>query len=169
MAQQLADAHVPAADRMHLLRTAFLEVLSEKRLTFALAGQWYGTLMFLASKYFGRLGRALLRALFRRQHELHRVGLNQQLEAALRFWIASMETLRPREIPVSLSDAPVFLSYFGGEGEGAGVGFALWMPNGKCVGRYMRLPEEVRSVWSRQALAGDQYDIFEIEAVGPLL
>ena len=31
------------------------------------------------------------------------------------------------------------------------------------------LPEEVRQVWSRAATAGDHYDIFEIEAVGPAL
>ena len=44
------------------------------------------------------------------------------------------------------------------------------MPNGKLIGGYMKLPEEVRTVWSRQATAGDPYDIFEIEAVGlPLI
>ena len=80
-----------------------------------------------------------------------------------------METLRPRGIPVSLSDAPVSLSHSDGERVGAGVGVALWMPIGKCVGGYMKLPEEVRTVWSRQASIGDHYDIFEIEAVGPAL
>ena len=49
----------------------------------------------------------------------------RQLESALRFWVASMDTLRPRDILVSLSDARVFLSYFDAQDEGAGVGVAL--------------------------------------------
>ena len=64
----------------------------------------------------------------------------------MRFGIASMETLRPREIPVSLSDAPVWFSCFDGKGEGAGVGVALWKPKGKCIGRRMKLPDELRIV-----------------------
>ena len=31
------------------------------------------------------------------------------------------------------------------------------------------LPEDVRQVWSRAATAGEHFDIFEIEAVGPVL
>ena len=59
------------------------------------------------------------------------------------------------------------LSYSDGEVAGAGMGFALWMPDGKCIGGCMKkLPEEVLTVWSLQATAGDHYDIFEIEAVG---
>ena len=46
------------------------------------------------------------------------------------------------------------------------MGVALWMPNGKCTGVYMKLPEEVLTVWSRQATASARYDVFEIEAVG---
>ena len=34
---------------------------------------------------------------------------------------------------------------------------------------YLRLPDEVRQVWSRASTAGDHYDIFEIEALGPAL
>ena len=39
----------------------------------ALAEKLYGKLMFLSSQYFGRLGRALLRAFSRRQHEQKRL------------------------------------------------------------------------------------------------
>ena len=77
--------------------------------------------------------------------------------------------MRPREIPISLKDAPTFLSYSDGEGEGAGVGVAIWCPNGRVLGGYLQVPEAVREVWSRQATAGDHYDIFEIEAIGPAL
>ena len=35
--------------------------------------------------------------------------------------------------------------------------------------RILKLPAEVRSTWTRFATAGDHYDIFEVEAVGPAL
>ena len=80
-----------------------------------------------------------------------------------------MRGLRPREVPVDLSEAPLFLSDSDGEGEGAGAGVALWFPDGSCIGGYIALPDEVRAVWSRSAACGDHYDIFEIEVVGPAL
>ena len=49
------------------------------------------------------------------------------------------------------------------------MGVALWCPSGIIVGGYIAVPEEVRNIWSRAATAGDHYDIFEIEAIGPAL
>ena len=80
-----------------------------------------------------------------------------------------MRDLRVREVPVDLCEAPLFLSYPDSEGEGAGIGVALWCPDGSSIGGYIALPEVVRSVWSRSAVGGDHYDIFEIEANGPAL
>ena len=159
----------PVEDRMEGIIEALLKVSHAKRLSPSLAGKLYGKLMFMSSQYFGRLGRALLRAFSRRQHEFDRCGLNPQIIAAIGFWITHMRNLRPREVPVDLSEAPLFLSYSDGEGEGAGVGVALWFPDGSSIGGYIALPEEVRAVWSRSAACGDHYDIFEIEAVGPAL
>ena len=82
------------------------KILLDAALAPALAGKLYGELMFLSSQYFGRLGRALLRAFSRRQHELDRYSLNPQIVAAVNFWLAHMRCLRPREIPVSLANAP---------------------------------------------------------------
>ena len=158
----------PASDRMESLMILLGQVLAERKLSPALAGKLYGKLMFMSSQYFGRLGRALLRAFSRRQHE-KRYGINNQIKAACEFWIYHMHCMRPREIPLSLTDAPMFVSYSDGEGEGAGVGIALWCPGGRTIGGYLKLPDEVRSTWSRLAVAGDHYDIFEIEAVGPAL
>lgn len=95
--------------------------------------------------------------------------LNPQLLAAIDFWVRNMRSLRPREVPVCLNEAPLFISYSDGEGETAGVGVALWFPNGSAVAGFMHLPEQVRQVWSRAATCGEHYDIFEIEAVGPAL
>ena len=72
-------------------------ILLDAALAPALAGKLYGKLMFLSSQYFGRLGRALLRAFSRRQHEHNRYGLNPPIEAAVQFGIAHMRCLGPRE------------------------------------------------------------------------
>ena len=77
----------PAEDRIVSLKETLVEVLECGSLTPALAGKLYGKLMFLSSQYFGRLGRALLRAFSRRRHESGRRGLNPQLTMALKFWI----------------------------------------------------------------------------------
>ena len=158
----------PASDRMDSLKALLGQVLEERRLAPALAGKLYGKLMFMSSQYFARLGRALLRAFSRRQHENIQV-INNQIQAACKFWLAHMYTLRPREIPVSLAKMPMFVSYSDGEGEGAGVGIGMWCPCGRVVGGYLKLPDEVRQTWTRINTAGDHYDIFEIEAVGPAL
>ena len=158
----------PAEDRIQSLLEMLDMIHKEQKLSPSLAGKLYGKLMFLSSQYFGRLGRALLRAFSRRQHE-DRYALNPQLLAAVAFWRRNMACLRPREIPTSLQNAPLFISYSDGEGEGAGVGVALWCPDGQVVGGYLKIPEVIREVWSRSAACGEHYDIFEIEAVGPCL
>ena len=159
----------PSEDRVEGLAEALLKIQLDGRLSPSLAGELYGKLMFMSSQYFGRLGRALLRAFSRRQHEFDRTTLNPQLLAAIAFWIANIRDLRPREVPVNLADAPLFLSYSDGEGETAGVGIALWFPDGSSIGGFIKLPEQVREVWSRAAMCGDHFDIFEIEAIGPAL
>ena len=125
--------------------------------------------MFLSSQYFGRCGRALLRAFSRRQRELIRRGLNPQLVTVINFWIANMKCLRPGQIPFSMKDVPKLVSYSDGEGDKAGVGIAVWFLCGRFIGGYIQLPPEVRGVWSRASTVGSDYDIFEIEAVGPAL
>ena len=159
----------PAEDRIEDLYAVLEAILWNRRLSPGSAGKLYGKLMFLSSQYFGRLGRALLRAYSRRQHQLSKTTLNPQIIAATNFWLSHIRSMRPREVPISLAETPTFVSYSDGEGEGAGVGIAIWCPNGTILGGYLQVPEEVREVWSRQATAGDHYDIFEIEAIGPAL
>ena len=59
----------PADDRVEGLCRQLEDIRSAGTLFPALAGKLYGKLMFLSSQYFGRRGRALLRAFSRRQHE----------------------------------------------------------------------------------------------------
>ena len=159
----------PAEDRIESSTALLASILDCRTLPPGLAGKLYGKLMCLSSRYFGRCGRALLRAFSRRQHELSRRGLNPQLVTALNFWIANTKCLRPRQIPFSMKDMPKLVSYSDGEGDKAGVGIAVWFPCGRCIGGYIQLPHEVRGVWSRASTAGADFDIFEIEAVGPAL
>ena len=159
-----------AVDRVAALMDLLNGILSSASLSSALAGKVYGKLMFMSSQFYGRLGRALLRPFSRRQHETGRFALNPQLRYALQFWIQNMETLRPREIPTDFSEMPYYVSYSDGEGETAGIGIALWFPDGTSVAGYLQIPEEVRLLWSRRSSSDpEHYDIYEIEALGPAL
>ena len=81
-----------------------------------------------------------------------------------------MSSLRPRGIPTVFSSMPYYVSYSDGEGETAGIGIALWFPDGSSIAGYIQLPEEVRNLWSRRKTGStDHFDIFEIEALGPAL
>ena len=101
----------PAEDRIEGSITALLIVSSDQRLSPSLAGKLYGKLMFMSSQYFGRLGRALLRAFSRRQHEFQRAGLNPQLIPAISFLITHMRDICVRKVPLDFCEAPLFLSY----------------------------------------------------------
>ena len=63
------------------------------------------------------------------------------MQAAANLWQEHMRCLRPREIPVSLKTALVYLCYSDAGGEGARVGVALWYPDGIPVGGYVVVPQ----------------------------
>ena len=112
-----------------------------------------------------KYGRCTLRAFSRRQHE-RRCGWNPQLDAACKFGIRNAQSGKPREILVNLGRLTVAVSYSDGEGSG---GVALWAPCGRVVAGKMIVPDAVRALWSRTGSAGDVYDIYELEAIGPAL
>ena len=118
---------------------------------------------------FGRFGRAMLRAFSRRQHEAGRSNLNPQIEAACRFWIENLPTVRPREVPVNPERLPLAISYSDGEGGMAGVGVALWRPASETLAGYIRVPSDLREMWLTRVSLAEAKDIFQVEAVGPLL
>ena len=135
------------------------------------AGSLAGKLGFATTSMFGRVGRALLRALYRRQHE-KRWNWNVQLEYTFRWWVEAIYTALPREVPLRLTDAPRAVSYSDGEGADAGVGVALWLPGYPVpMAAFMETPRELRMLWARQLQqsAALGHDIFEIEAIGPLI
>ena len=74
-------------------------VLVTRRLTPAFARKLYGRMQWASATCFGRFGRAMLRAFSRRQHEPGRLTMNPQIEAACKFGIENLPTVRPREVP----------------------------------------------------------------------
>ena len=144
-------------------------ILDSERLSLAEAGTLYGRMQWASSTYFGRFGRAMLRAFSRRQHEPGRFTINPQINAACRFWIRNLPTVRPREVLVNPHLMPLAVSYSDGEGDTAGVGVALWLPNGQAIAGYVRVPDALRKLWTQRSSLEEARDIFQIEAVGPLL
>ena len=69
-----------------------------------------------------------------------------------------------------MAAVPLVITYSDGEGSLAGVGVAIWAPGEKPQGGYMKTPQVMRRLWSRQKQgAQEDHDIYEIEALGPVL
>ena len=167
----LARLRISANRRATLI--AYIQTyLDECRITGAEASSLVGRLGFSLNAVQGRFGRAMLRSIRRRQYE-NRTNLNAQLLAALKWWKRFLRCHKPRYIPVSLKDRNVVISYSDGEGSG-GVGVAVWHPDlARPRAAFMRVPWMLRRLWalqsSKAADGGELNDIFEIEAVGPLI
>ena len=161
-----------AADRSQHLQAELHAVLEANMLPPGRAGQLYGKLGFASTQVFGMMGRAPLRPFVRRQHEHSRVGLNPQMCASIHWWLKELSVQRhPRTIPLNMECMDWCVSYSDGEGADAGVGVALWSSRlKKPVAGFLYVPVEVRNLWLAQRQRSDQAtDIYEIEAVGPLL
>jgi hypothetical protein len=146
-------------------------ILQAGRLDGGLAGSVWGKLGFAMNALYGKYGRAMLRPLSRRQHE-RRNNLNRQLEACLKWWRKLLTSYVPRAIPTSLEGLPVAVSYSDGEGSG-GFGAALWHPSLRQPrAAFLEVPRQIRALWAMQKerdLSLEFSDIYEIEAIGPLV
>ena len=158
-----------AIERVEATISDLENILRERRLTPGFAGKLYGRMQWASSTIFGRFGRAMLRSFSRRQHEPGRFNLNNQIKAACEFWIRNLPNVRPREVPINPHLMPLAISYSDGEGETAGVGCALWLPDGTILGGYLKVPSIIRKMWARRESLDGVRDIYQIEAVGPLL
>ena len=147
------------------------DFLREGRLSGGDAGSLFGRMGFALNATQGRFGRALLRPIKRRQYE-RRANMNPQLESSLKWWLKFLKSHTPRSIPVCLKDKKVVISYSDGEGSG-GVGCAIWHPGERPKAAFMNVPWMLRRLWAMQTArtfqGEDQRDIFEIEAIGPLM
>jgi len=170
-----------AEDRAEKMVTLFNQILFDRKLSPALAGQIFGQLGFTCTQFHGQWGRATLRPFVRRQHDdVRRFSLNNQLESALLWWIQNICTSPPRPVFVCNGNRHTIVTYSDGEGSDAGVGVAAWCPHllgDVPLAGYLEVPYEVRMLWSRQREHANKHarseeewrDIIEIEAIGPLV
>ena len=157
-------------DRAELLGQMLKEVMRKDVLMPSLAGKLWGKLNFACTQLFGRFGRAKLRPFSRRQHDRAHTRLNIQLKAAIRWWIEELPRLPARSVLTNTANMKRVISFSDGEGVGAQVGIVVWI-QGEQRGRggVIRVPNSVRRLWNARRSLEHHNDIFEIEAVGPLL
>ena len=87
----------------------------------------------------------------------------------MRVLVEKLSIGSPQGSPHQPHRMPLAISYSDGEGESAGVGVALWLPNGTILGGYTCVPSVMRRHWTQRLSLAEARDIFQIEAVGPLL
>ena len=156
--------------RVRRLQAQLNEVLQKEKLGSGLAGKLWGRLQFASTQAYGRTGRAMLRALNRRQHKGGRYCLNPQLKSCFTWWIRHLPVLPARPVPINMEKRRVMISYSDGEGSHAKVGIALWA-QGQRMARagVVRIPDDLRTHWDSKRKGNRYNDIYEVEAVGPLL
>ena len=157
--------------RIEAITSILTAIQEDEKLSCGLAGQVWGKLQHASSMLWGKFGSAKLRLFVRRQHEPSRLSLNPQLRHAIAWWIKVLHSRRyPREVPISPVDMPWAVSYSDGEGSEAGVGVAVWASGwDRPLAAYLKVPREVRRYWRPSVDGVDPRDIFEIEAIGPLV
>ena len=91
-----------------------------------------------------------------------------QLTTACHCWLAMLQSYPPRQIPTSMQcETPVF-SYSDGEGSTAGVAICIYLLHQNPMVAFATVPPVVRRAWGVE-INGRRNDIFEVEAVGPIL
>ena len=148
--------------------------IQSKNLSAGASGKLYGRLSATTSQTHGRYGRAKLGPIKRRQYEHGMSHLTRQLLSSLWWWYHGLANRVPRPVPFgALRRSDPIITYSDGEGGDAGVGvviFGDFAHQPKPV--YLEIPAELRELWSLQknrSKTGATTDIFEIEAIGPLI
>jgi len=168
------------AERARALRNELKAIEKGGVLTPGHAASMMGRLGFAATQLYGRIGRAKLRPFSRRQYENGRRALNVQISEAVSWWLRELCYSRPRLVPRATDSRHTVVTYSDGEGAGACIGIAVWDSRAPLpVAGKVSVPSSVRRHWKDQreqqqratssSEPGTFSDIFEIEAVGPLL
>ena len=113
------------------------------------ASKLWGRLQSLSSQLNARFGRAKLGPIKRRQYE-RTAAWSRQLDYAVQLWIAALQDIRPRPVPVALSLPPTVITYSDGEGKDAGVGISIYKQGSRPRAAYMQIPEPLRLLWKTQ-------------------
>ena len=156
--------------RVQAISAILRDIAAEQALPCGLAGQIWGKLQHATTMLWGKFGAAKLRPFMRRQHEAHRRGLNPQLRSAIEWWLALIASSAfPREVPISPGQLPCIVSYSDGEGSG-GVGVAILGVGFACATCCFHCRSEGGPpLLGQTPKEAEMHDIFEIEAVGPLI
>ena len=156
-------------DRLEKLINSIDKILEARTLLPGAASQLWGQLCWTTITTHGKVGKPMLRALNRRAHE-KRHHLNPQLRFILLWWRDFLSNAIPRSIAVTGTWTKHVVSYSDGEGSAkGGVGVALWLdPEAAPLAGFIQVPHSVRRLW-RQQREHVWRDIFELEAVAPLL
>ena len=162
--------------RVDTLEEVLLEHLRSEKLSAGAAGKLYGRLSATSSQTHGKFGRAKLGPIKARQYDPHNMHLTNQLRAALLWWSQTLRNRVPRPVPLErVRRASPVITYSDGEGASAGVGVVIFgnFPGNKQPSPvFLEIPNELRMLWDLQkerSKTGIQTDIFEIEAIGPLI
>ena len=95
--------------------------------------------------------------------------MNVQLQSALQWWTRFLKEYRPRSFDCNVRSAHHVISYSDGEGGEGGVGAALWFAHDRPpVAGFLKVPTSIRKLWRVQK-DRTYRDIFELEAIAPLL
>ena len=136
--------------RVKRLQAQLNEVLQKEKLGSGLAGKLWERLQFASTQAHGRTGRAMLRALNRRQHEGGRHGPQPTAEV-----MHHMVTGPPS---INMVERLVMISYSDGEGSYAQVGIALWALGQKMArAGIVRIPDDLRAQWDSKR-KGNRYN-----------
>ena len=155
--------------RVEALLATLLNILVERKCTSKTAAKIFGQLGFAAASTYGRVGRAKLWPFKRRQFE-DRQNVHPQMVAAVRWWQRFLRDYVPRHVPMGLVDARPVVTYSDGEGGKAGVGICIFRRGCKPRAAFTAVHRSVRRLWASQSRSDGRWnDIFQIEAVGPLL
>ena len=156
-------------DRLEKILDFINSILECGQLAPGEASSLYGQLGWTCITSHGRCGRAKLRPIGRRARE-NKMFMNVQLQAALRWWSRFLLDYRPRSFDSNVRQARHVISYSDGEGsEEGGVGAALWYSRDRPpLAGFLKVPSAIRKLWRVQKERVYR-DIFELEAVAPLL
>ena len=97
---------------------------------------------------------------------------NIRIHTTVCWWIKFLGQYIPRQILLGIPSAPPVVTYSDGEGSG-GIGICIFVRGRRPRAAYGTAHREIRWQWSLQndlrSPLDQQHDIYNIEAVGPLL
>ncbi|CAK0800781.1 unnamed protein product, partial [Prorocentrum cordatum] len=152
-----------AQERCERLRDEHQGILGARGLHPGHAARLVGRLGFASIQLYGRVGRAMVRALRRRQYECRRFGFNPHMRAAILWWLDLLEHVSPKDIPHCLQARHTIVSFSDGEGAGAGIGIAVWDSRGGApIAGYTHFPRDVRRRWQQARQQEERDGVFSI-------